>query len=69
MFLSASRIALARPRASLLSVLTRLRALSRERATLAQLDARALDDIGVSRGSAEKEAKRPAWDVPDHWHG
>jgi uncharacterized protein YjiS (DUF1127 family) len=42
-------------------------ALSRQRRRLAQLDARALDDIGLTRAEALDEARRPPWDAPDHW--
>ena len=41
--------------------------LYRQRRALAQLDDRALEDIGVTRAQAEKEAKSGFWDVPDHW--
>lgn len=44
-------------------------AVHRQRRALAQLDDRALQDIGVSRYEAEIEAARPAWDVPHHWMG
>jgi uncharacterized protein YjiS (DUF1127 family) len=36
--------------------------LARERRALAQLDERALHDIGLSRADAEEEARRPFWD-------
>ena len=39
----------------------------RQRRALARLDDAALDDIGLSARDAHAEAKRPAWDVPDHW--
>ncbi|MGB7241885.1 MAG: DUF1127 domain-containing protein [Sulfitobacter sp.] len=39
----------------------------RSRNSLANLDARALDDIGVSRAEALKEARKPFWDVPNTW--
>lgn len=58
------------PRLSLLRFSLRLREgleLSRQRRALARLDARALDDIGVSRSQAEAEARRPPWDAPDSW--
>ena len=42
-------------------------ALKRQRAQLAQLDASALDDIGLTRPEADSEAHRPFWDVPDTW--
>ena len=44
-------------------------ALARQRRQLAKLDANALRDIGLSKRAAEDEAKRPLWDVPDHWVG
>jgi uncharacterized protein YjiS (DUF1127 family) len=47
-------------RASLLS-------LWRSRRALAQLDARALEDIGVTAKEAHDEATRPVWDVPATW--
>ena len=58
------------PRLSLLRFSLRLREgleLSRQRRALARLDARALDDIGVSRSQAEAEARRPPSDAPDSW--
>ncbi len=45
-----------------------LLSLARQRRALAQLDDRALEDIGVTRSQAEVEAKRPVWDAPDNWH-
>lgn len=50
-------------RPSLLSILT----LWRSRRALDRLDAAALRDIGLDREAAEKEAKRPIWDVPANW--
>ncbi|RYH11832.1 DUF1127 domain-containing protein [Tropicimonas sp. IMCC6043] len=44
-------------------------AVRKQRRDLAQLDDRALRDIGVSRDEADLEASRPAWDVPHHWMG
>ncbi|GAA6208003.1 hypothetical protein NBRC116601_12960 [Cognatishimia sp. WU-CL00825] len=43
-------------------------ALRRERNKLAALDARALDDIGLTADQARTEASRPSWDVPQHWY-
>ncbi len=45
-----------------------LLSLARQRRTLAQLDDRALDDIGISRSDAQTEAARPIWDAPENWH-
>ena len=41
----------------------------RQRRALAGLDAHLLDDIGVSRADAAREAARPGWDIPgsDIW--
>ncbi|WP_037916710.1 DUF1127 domain-containing protein [Sulfitobacter sp. 20_GPM-1509m] len=39
----------------------------RSRRALAQLDAAALDDIGVTAQEAHAEATRPVWDVPANW--
>ncbi|MEM8776656.1 MAG: DUF1127 domain-containing protein [Pseudomonadota bacterium] len=35
----------------------------RQRRALARLDDRALNDIGITRQDAEKEAKRVFWDI------
>lgn len=59
---------LSRPaRLSVLSRLIQALAVTRQRARLADLDAAALRDIGVTRAQAMHEAKRPFWDAPDHW--
>ena len=42
-------------------------ALARQRRQLKSLDARALNDMGLSADDARREATRPAWDVPAHW--
>ncbi|MEP1355263.1 MAG: DUF1127 domain-containing protein [Tateyamaria sp.] len=47
--------------------LTTLLSVWRSRRALAQLDANALADIGVSAKSAHKEAAKPIWDVPANW--
>ncbi|WP_419740106.1 DUF1127 domain-containing protein [Ruegeria sp.] len=39
----------------------------RQRQQLAQLDARALNDIGITRAQADAEARRPIWDAPQFW--
>ncbi len=36
---------------------------AREREALARLDARLLSDIGVSAEAADREARRPCWDI------
>jgi len=44
-----------------------LLALARQRSALNRLDDRDLADIGLSRDAAEREARRPFWDVPHTW--
>ncbi|OED50321.1 DUF1127 domain-containing protein [Leisingera sp. S232] len=39
----------------------------RQRRQLARLDARALEDIGVTRAEAEAEARGGFWKAPDYW--
>ncbi|SLN31447.1 hypothetical protein TRL7639_01324 [Falsiruegeria litorea R37] len=56
-----------RPRASILKTLAHLVALHRQRKALARMDDAALDDIGVSRAQAAREASRPIWDAPETW--
>lgn len=41
----------------------------RSRRALAQLDARALEDIGVSAAQARAESRLGIWDVPANWRG
>ena len=39
----------------------------RTRRALAELEPHLLADVGLTAEEAEKEANRPAWDVPGHW--
>jgi len=39
----------------------------RQRQILKSLEAEALDDIGLTKDEADKEARKPIWDVPAHW--
>ncbi|MEO0485826.1 MAG: DUF1127 domain-containing protein [Pseudomonadota bacterium] len=41
--------------------------LARSRADLRKLDARGLQDIGLTAEDARTEADRPLWDVPAAW--
>jgi uncharacterized protein YjiS (DUF1127 family) len=41
--------------------------LARQRRDLAQLDDARLEDLGLSRREALREAQRPIWDVPSNW--
>ena len=52
---------------SLIGAAFSLLALSRSRQALADLDARALEDIGLTPHDARREASRPVWDVPANW--
>jgi len=47
--------------------LTDLIALSRQRQALGDLDDRTLEDLGITRDQAVREARRPLWDVPETW--
>lgn len=42
-------------------------ALLRQRRALANLDQTRLNDLGISARDAACEAKKPIWDVPNHW--
>lgn len=39
----------------------------RSRRALAQLDASALRDVGISTSQANAETARPLWDIPANW--
>lgn len=52
---------------SLVGTTFSLLALARSRQALADLDARALADIGVTAEQARHEGARPVWDVPANW--
>ena len=56
-----------RRRFSLLSLVADRIALMQQGHALANLDCRALEDIGINRTDALKEAQRPIWDAPEHW--
>lgn len=47
--------------------LSQLFSLQQQRRKLATYDDRILDDIGIDRATAEAEAARPIWDVPQTW--
>ncbi|AVL54594.1 DUF1127 domain-containing protein [Roseobacter denitrificans] len=49
-----------------LALSTRL-ALWKSRRALAKLDDRALNDVGISRAEADREAQLTVWDVPAAW--
>ena len=55
------------PRLDLIATLSAWAATARQRRALAQLDAEALDDIGLTAEMAENEAQRPFWDAPTNW--
>ncbi len=65
-FLSNTHRSSAPRRSSRMSLLD-LFSLYRQRRALADLDDHALEDIGVTRAEANKEAKSGFWNVPDHW--
>jgi uncharacterized protein YjiS (DUF1127 family) len=47
--------------------LAAVRAARRQRLALRNLDDTRLDDLGLTREQARREAGRPFWDVPRHW--
>lgn len=55
------------PRLHPLRLFGAIASLYRQRRALAELDDRLLDDIGVTKTQARREAERPVWDVPQHW--
>ena len=55
------------PTSSLLRSIDRAIQLRKQRKTLKSLDDARLDDLGLSPADAQREAKRPVWDVPSHW--
>ena len=55
-------------RPGLVARLLALVALHRQRISLANLDARLLADVGLTREQANSEIERPIWDAPPHWH-
>ena len=50
-----------------LTILSGMLAAHRQRRQLLQLDDRRLDDIGLDRNQALREAARPFWDGPAYW--
>ncbi len=64
-------IALSRPcpqhKQSLFARIRSVLSVRRQRQQLARLDARALNDIGITRAEADAEARRPIWDAPQFW--
>lgn len=44
-----------------------LASLARQRRRLGELPDHLLEDVGISRDAAIREARRPIWDAPDHW--
>lgn len=58
------------PHSNRVSVLSRIWAsfeLGRSRAQLRELPDHLLADIGVSRGQAHAESRRPSWELPAWW--
>jgi uncharacterized protein YjiS (DUF1127 family) len=54
-------------RPGVLARLSRMIAIYRQRRRLMVLDDRMLDDMGIDRKTANTEAARPIWDVPQNW--
>jgi uncharacterized protein YjiS (DUF1127 family) len=60
---SSTRLSSRPQQGGILATLARWRAAARQRRELANLDERALKDIGLTRDDARVEAARPFWDV------
>lgn len=56
-----------RPRRSFFALVSDVFALHEQRGRLADLDDAMLRDIGLTRGQAISEARRPIWDIPANW--
>jgi len=54
-------------RVGVVSFLRAAHAAWRQRRALEQLDANARRDLGLSESDISREARRPAWDVPQGW--
>jgi uncharacterized protein YjiS (DUF1127 family) len=54
-------------RAGFLRRLLGAMSLRRSRHRLGELDEHLLEDLGLHRERATREARRGSWDVPDHW--
>ena len=65
--IASKRHVLLRRRPSILFWVHRRIALRQQRRDLSTLEPHLLRDIGISASAAQREAKKPAWDVPDHW--
>lgn len=64
-----ARARVTRRRPALPARLLSLIGLARQRRHLAELDAHLLQDVGLTRSEAEREAGRAFWDAPSHWRG
>ena len=54
------------PKGNLLATLVTAWQVARERRALSHLDARTLQDIGMTEEAANFEASRPFWDLPSN---
>ncbi|MEM9524310.1 MAG: DUF1127 domain-containing protein [Pseudomonadota bacterium] len=52
---------------AIMTAVTALFSLARQRRGLRDLSDETLKDIGLTREQAQSEAARPFWDVPNHW--
>lgn len=56
-----------RRHARLFARITQMLAVARQRRRLLHFSDRLLDDMGIDRETAIREASRPIWDVPKGW--
>ena len=52
---------------TLIETVARAARIHRGRQALLSLSDAQLQDIGMTRDEAEREARRPFWDAPTHW--
>lgn len=57
----------AAPKLSLMQRILSFETLRKERVELSKLSDAQLKDIGITPDQARKEARRPAWDLPENW--
>lgn len=57
----------AKSSASFLDRLIAMDATYRERSKLSKMDARQLEDTGITQADAMAESAKPVWNVPHHW--
>ncbi len=55
------------PRMSVIGFIKNAIAVKKQRNSLYQMSDRMLDDLGITRAEADREARRSIWDAPGYW--